>query len=459
VTGRVLFFTWPSVLRRYAELVTELVDAGAEVVVAVPSTEPRKLPRALRGRDGVRLLAYDEISDPAFGAGIGLVRNMRDYLWYASPGHAHSAFNRRHALERLVRRATDGKRGADPSWPDPALPLPAASRASLDDALRDLDAAVPPDPAIASLIGSQQPDAVLVSPLVKQQFHQGEVVKAARSLGVPTGFLVYSWDNLSNKGRVHAPPDRTFVWNDLQRREATELHGLDPASIVVTGAPHWDAFFRMQPSLTYEELCTAHGFDPKRPIVLYLGSTTRICPDEPRVVDGWLAAVREAPPPLGDANVLVRRHPDDKGAWARWHPSAERVSLSRHPRQQDQSLYDELHHCAAVVGLNTSAQIEASIVGRPVYTFAAGELAPGQAGTLHFRYLLREHGGVVDYAETLEEHVRRLAQAVAGDYDRDAIRRFTAEFVRPLGLDQPVAPILAQKVLELAGKPAGAVAA
>ena len=250
-------------------------------------------------------------------------------------------------------------------------------------------------PAIVSLIASQQPDAVLVSPLVKQQFHQGEVVKAARSLGVPTGFLVYSWDNLSNKGRVHVPPDRTFVWNDLQRREATELHGLDPASIVVTGAPHWDAFFRMQPSLTREELCAAHGFDPERPIVLYLGSTTAVCPDEPRGrrrlagrrPSGAAARRRQRarPPP-----------PRRQGRLGALGPSAERVSLSRHPRQQDQSLYDELHHCAAVVGLNTSAQIEASILGRPVYTFAAGELAPGQAGSLHFRYLLREHGGVVD---------------------------------------------------------------
>src|SRR5438034_331669 len=82
---------------------------------------------------------------------------------------------------------------------------------------------IPADPGIVELIRGQDPDIVLVSPLVKQNFQQTEIVKAARSLGVPTGFLVYSWDNLSNKGRVHLPPDRAFVWNDLQRREAIEL--------------------------------------------------------------------------------------------------------------------------------------------------------------------------------------------------------------------------------------------
>jgi hypothetical protein len=291
---------------------------------------------------------------------------------------------------------------------------------------------------------------VLVSPLVKQQFHQTEVVKASRALAVPCGFPVYSWDNLSNKGRVHVAPNRTFVWNELQRREAVELHGLDPESIVITGAPHWDAFFAMRASSSRDEFCRRHGFDPSRPIVLYLGSTRRICPNEPHVVERWLTVVRSAATPLRQANVLVRQHPDETRRWSSWRPGAERVSLSPNPRQQDQSLYDELHHAAAVVGLNTSAQLEASILGKPVYTFAAGELAPGQEGTLHFSYLLSEHGGVVTFARTLEEHADQLAGGVAGDYDRDAIRRFCETFIRPYGLGRAVAPVLADEVLELA---------
>jgi hypothetical protein len=208
----------------------------------------------------------------------------------------------------------------------------------------------------------------------------------------------------------------------------------------------------MQPSVERRDFCEQHRFDPDQPIVLYLGSTERICPDEPAVVERWLDAVRGGPVLLRGANVLVRRHPDDKAKWAEWQPPFERVSLSRHPRQQDQSLYDELHHAAAVVGLNTSAQIEASILGKPVLTFSAGEAAPGQAGTLHFYYLLRQRGGIVSYAETLAEHVTQLAPAVAGEYDRAAVRRFCETFVRPHGLDRPVAPILAERVVELAAE-------
>ena len=39
---------------------------------------------------------------------------------------------------------------------------------------------------------------------------------------------------------MHEPPDRLFVWNELQAHEAVELHGLDPATVEVTGAPRFD---------------------------------------------------------------------------------------------------------------------------------------------------------------------------------------------------------------------------
>src|SRR5438105_2458385 len=86
------------------------------------------------------------------------------------------------------------------------------------------------------------------------------ISRTARALGIPSGFLVYSLDNLSNKGRVHVAPDRTFAWNEVQRREAVELHGLDPGSVVVTGAARWDDFLDLEPSVDRDEFCRRHGF-------------------------------------------------------------------------------------------------------------------------------------------------------------------------------------------------------
>jgi hypothetical protein len=282
--------------------------------------------------------------------------------------------------------------------------------------------------------------------------NQTEVLKAARVLGIPSGFPVYSWDSLSNKGRMHALPDRIYAWNEIHRREAIELHGIDPERVVVTGAPHWDSFFGLDPTEDRDEFCARYGFDPTRPIVLYLGSTRTVCRDEPPIVERWLEALRGSAGATSGANVLVRPHPGESDAprWTGWSPSAPRLALSRGTGKAGQSLFDELYHCAAAVGLNTSAQIEASIVGKPVYTFSAGEDAAGQEGSLHFYYLLEDRGGVVSYAETLAEHVEQLERGLAGDYDRRAIRGFCEQIVRPCGLERAVVPILADEVEALA---------
>jgi hypothetical protein len=119
----------------------------------------------------------------------------------------------------------------------------------------------------------------------------------------------------------------------------------------------------------------------------------------------------------------------------------------------DQTLFDTVHHSAAVVGLNTSAELEAGIVGRPVFTLLVPEFSGGQQGTLHFDYPLKEHGGFVEIAADFAMHRRQLASAIAGDYDPAAIRSFIREFLRPHGLDTAATALMADAVETLAGKP------
>lgn len=233
------------------------------------------------------------------------------------------------------------------------------------------------------------------------------------------------------------------------------MHGVAAQNVIAAGAPRLDPFFAMSPSGDRDTFLRARGLDPGRPLILYVGSSGTVCKTEPEVADAWLDAVRSASDPvLRGANVVVRPYPQTKvkERWEAWTPRHSGVVLERSPELEGyQGLYDHLHHSAAVVGLNTSAQAEAAVLEKPVYTFAAGDVAPGQEQTLHFRYLLAEHGGTVVYGSTLEEHTAQLARGLAGDYDREAIRRFAESFLRPRGLDKPVGPILADEVAALAG--------
>jgi hypothetical protein len=171
------------------------------------------------------------------------------------------------------------------------------------------------------------------------------------------------------------------------------------------------------------------------------------------VVRRWAAAVRgSADPTLRTAGLLVRPHPQNAAQWAQVDLSAlEGVSVW--PRaganpigpEARAEYYDSMYHAHAVVGVNTSALIEAGIVGRLVYSFRVPELTGTQEGTLHFRHL--RNGGLLTLAGTLDEHVAQLADSFAStDADRARLREFITLFVRPYGLGEPATPRVVQAI-------------
>jgi hypothetical protein len=116
----------------------------------------------------------------------------------------------------------------------------------------------------------------------------------------------------------------------------------------------------------------------------------------------------------------------------------------RRPARVD---HDSIDHCAAVVGINTSALIESAIVGRPVLTILDDEFSATQEGTLHFEHLRRAGGGVLYEASSMSEHVGQLGAVLERDRSfEDRNRSFLEAFVRPRGLDRPAAPVLADAI-------------
>ena len=331
----------------------------------------------------------------------------------------------------------------------PGLGARAASRMQELAAL--VEKAIPSDRGYERFLREERPDVLLVSPLVRFGSEQADWVKSARALGIPVGFPVFSWDNLTTKGTVHVAPDRVFVWNDVQKREASEYCRIPPEHVVVTGAPRFDAFIDLCPSIDRAGYCEKFGFDPSAPVLVYLCSSEFVAGYEVAFVERWIEGIRNDSR-LASCNVLIRPHPRSVRQWndtdlTRFGRVA--VAMSR-VLNADQSLYDALHHSAGVVGLNTSAQIEAAILARPVFTLLAPGFEHGQQGTLHFQYLLKEHDGFVEMARDLDEHLDHLADAVTGGVDSQGILRAVERFIRPHGWRQPATPILADAICALA---------
>jgi hypothetical protein len=332
------------------------------------------------------------------------------------------------------------------------------ARAALRRALASAEAAVPSVPSIEAYISAQRPDAVLVTPLIGVVgSSQPDYLRAAKRLRIPTALCVWSWDHLSSKALIRDLPDRVFVWNDVQRDEAERLHRVPPARIVVTGAQCFDQWFGRAPSRTREVFCSRVGLPADRPFVLYVGSALfGGSPSEAAFALRWIRALRDSGDVrLREAGVLVRPHPQRTREW----DGVDLAGLGRvvvwggNPITDEAraDYFDSLYYSAAVVGLNTSAFLEAAIAGRPVLAILPPEFRDNQEGTIHFHYLTGAGGGLLRTSRTLEEHAAQLASALAEPAAAGRHEAFLRAFIRPRGLDTPATPVFASAVEALAG--------
>ena len=105
----------------------------------------------------------------------------------------------------------------------------------LDNLLDAIDHAVEPSLRIEKYFDDHRPDLVIITPLVGVvASSQLDVLRSAQARGIPTAVCVWSWDHLSSKAIIRDLPDRLFVWNNVQREEATTMHGVPGDRVVMS---------------------------------------------------------------------------------------------------------------------------------------------------------------------------------------------------------------------------------
>jgi len=470
---RILFFSEnPVAFWRYAPLVAELGRRGHHIHLAFKHTSAELIEQLTAGVPGVTVgTSPQELLADGWGRVRFLVRRLADLARYSDPRYDAAPFLRDRMTKSVLKRM--GQKDFDPLGRFVALRLAHRIATTRDRALSTrvvawserLERSIPTKDRVDEYIRAQAPDLVLVTPVVKSP-DQVEFLKSARKLGIPTAACIRSWDQLTNKGLLKWVPERVFVWNELQRDEAVELHHIPKERVIATGSQVFDEWFERRPSTTREQFTSQVGLDPEKPYLLYLGSTLAITRGKNLEVDfvlGWIDALRSSEDAqLRELGVMVRPHPNP-GASAQWDdvdlshysnaviwPRGGNRPVSEHARAE---FFDSLTHSAAVVGINTTAMIEAAIVGKSVLTILEPTFA--QESTLHFHHLLEQNGGFLHVASTLPEHLDQLSHVLHED-EAGAQRRmaFVQSFIRPHGLDQPATPILADAVEQLATTPA-----
>ncbi len=438
-------------LRNFESVVRVLAERGHEVLLLADEPDTfggERVAADLSLIPGVRWGWAPSYTDESWFVVARKLRQGLDYIRFLDPRYAPFSKLRDRLAERAPRLVTGLMR------------LPGMNstggRHVLANVLNIIERGMPRLNAMDDLLAREQPDVALFGSVTNPRATQVDHLRSARALGIPTGVCVYSWDHLSSKALIRVTPDRVFVWNDTQRREAVELHGISADRIVITGAQVYDQWFERKPSRTREAFLTDVGLPPDRPFVLYVCSALTPDPHESKFIRRWAEAIRRCShPSLRDASLLIRPHPERWSGWkgVDWPDLAPVLIAGENPviPTAKSDYFDALSYSTAVIGVVTSAFLEAAIAGRPVLTVTLPEFRKHQEGMLHFRYLLDIEGGLLKVAGTLDEHVRQLEAIFNGDATHALQQeRFLRAFVRPFGLDNEATPRFVDMVETLA---------
>lgn len=319
-------------------------------------------------------------------------------------------------------------------------------------------------PFIEDLIYSLSPSLVAVTPAVAFGSEELELLKGAKKRKIPTVLTVASWDNLSNKGRILIRPDYVSVWNQAMAKEAMHFHKISEKSIWITGAPVFDRWFDMRPSLSRKDFLKSLGLEHQSKVVLYVCSSLSIAgKKEIDLISYWLHRMRKHTTPqcklLSSVNVIIRPHPMALDQWSSNKDINLRADLKstrvwptdcKHPTSRNgaETFFNSLFFADAVVGLNTSVMIEAAILRKPVLTFEKHTSSNSQQDNLHYRHLA--DSGFLHRAADLKEHFAQLIEVLENpQHSAEQADLFIESFVRPLGRDQSASQLLSEKLISI----------
>lgn len=113
---------------------------------------------------------------------------------------------------------------------------------------------------------------VIVHPTVLEGLFVSDLIRWGRAHGVPTVFLMNSWDNPAVKAMTCGQPDWLVVWGEQTKRLANIHLGMPLDRIKTYGAAQFDVY-REPPRLSRAEFFRKCGIPEDRKLAVYAGSS------------------------------------------------------------------------------------------------------------------------------------------------------------------------------------------
>jgi hypothetical protein len=96
------------------------------------------------------------------------------------------------------------------------------------------------------------------------------VITAAKKCRVTTGAFIFSWDNLSSKGRMAATFDKYIVWSELMKKELLYFYPLTKSeSVIIGGTPQFVPYVLLEYSRKREDFYRTFNLNVKSKTICY----------------------------------------------------------------------------------------------------------------------------------------------------------------------------------------------
>lgn len=272
-------------------------------------------------------------------------------------------------------------------------------------------------------------------------------VLAAKKLGIPTATFIFSWDNLSSKGRIISPFDHYLVWSKHMAAELTRYYPhVLPERIHVVGTPQFEPYSDPELLWSRKEFFSRLNADPDRPLLCYSGGDPGTCPEDSEHVRVLMDLIRTGkirrnpqvvvrPVPVDDGTRYQRTrdlYPELIFAQPEWVHSAGGDWSQSIPLPQDvQFLANLTYHCDLNINLGSTMALDFGIHDKPVVNVAFDVADPPIFGmpVWDYYYFFEHYRPVIEMgatrparsADELAEHVNTYLDNPS--LDREGRRR------------------------------------
>jgi hypothetical protein len=288
------------------------------------------------------------------------------------------------------------------------------------------------------LFAAWQPDVVLCAH--HRPLSIIPVVLAARQLGIPSATFIFSWDNLTTKGRIAAPFDRFLVWSEHMAGELLHFYpDVDRARVHVVGTPQFEPYANRSLLVDRATFLERLGIDGTRPIVCFSGGDTGTCPEDPEHLAVLLDAVRGNE--VGDDPVVVARpapvddgrrydsvraaHPELVWCPPAWTRAADDWTAVAPTRADVAFLANLTFHADVNVNMASTMSLDFALHDRPVVNLGFDVAEPPPLGEPVAVYYTFDH-----YRPVVDVGAARVA------HDRAELGHLVDRYLHDPGLDR-----------------------